>query len=154
VTKLRRTHRAQSRQYNYAWLPSLSIRTSRVSQRCGLVSAGFPSRWFLTSRLISRQVTSSVYVGEKVSDFTQLMRSAAGNVDQFLLSSSRVRCSLARQLFTLSLGVWPYAIEAAARQLSVTSQLGTLSAPAARVRRAEASVGQTRCRVQKRPQLQ
>jgi hypothetical protein len=80
-------------------------------------------------------------VGEKVSDFTQLMRSAAGNVDQFLLSSSRVRCSLARQLVNLSLGVWPYAIEAAARQLSVTSQLGTLSAPAARVRRAEASVG-------------
>src|SRR5215475_14209822 len=70
------------------------------------------------------------------------MRSAAGNVDQFLLSSSRVRCSLARQLFNLSMGVWPNAIEAAARQLTVTSQLGTPSATAARVRRAEASVGQ------------
>jgi hypothetical protein len=34
----------------------------------GLVSAGFASRKTLTSRLISRQVTSSVYVGEKVSD--------------------------------------------------------------------------------------
>ena len=107
-----------------------------------MVSAGFASRRFLTSRLISRQVTSSVYVGEKLSDFTQPMRSAAGNVDQFLLSSSRVRCSLARQLVNLSLGVWLYATEAAARQLAVRSQLGTLSATAARVRRAEASVGQ------------
>jgi hypothetical protein len=71
------------------------------------------------SRLISRQVTSFVYVGEKVSDFTQPMRSAAGNGDQFLLSSSRVRCSLARQLVNLSLGVWPDATEAAARQLAV-----------------------------------
>src|SRR5262245_4684208 len=70
------------------------------------------------------------------------MRSAAGNVDQFLLSSSRVRCSLARQVFILSLGVWPYAIDPAARQLAVTSQLGTLLAESARVRRAEASVGQ------------
>src|SRR5262245_36008598 len=70
------------------------------------------------------------------------MRSAAGNVDQFLLSSSRVRCSLARQLSNLSLGVWLYAIEAAARQLAVTSQFGTPSATASRVRRAEASVGQ------------
>ena len=114
----------------------------RGGQRGGLVSGGFASREFLTSRLISRQVTSSVYVGEKVSDFTQPMRSAAGNFDQFLVSSSRVRCSLARQLVNLSLGVWPYAIEAAARQLAVTSQLGTPSATAARVRRAEASVGQ------------
>jgi hypothetical protein len=73
------------------------------------------------------------------------MRSAAGNVDQFLLSSSRVRCSLARQLVNLSLGVWLYATEAAARQLAVTSQLGTLSAAtAARVvrRAAKMSVGQ------------
>jgi hypothetical protein len=108
----------------------------------GLVSAGFTSRSFLTSRLISRQVTSSVYVGEKVSDFTQPMRSSAGYVDQYLVSSSRVRCSLARQLCDLSVGVWLYAIEAAARQLAVRSQLGTLSATAARVRRAEASVGQ------------
>jgi len=106
------------------------------------VSAGFASREFFKSRLISRQVASSVYVGEKVSDFTQAMRSAAGNVDQFLLSSSRVRCSVARQLFNLSMGVWPNAIEAAARQLLVKSQLGTPSATAARVRRAEASVGQ------------
>jgi hypothetical protein len=108
----------------------------------GLVSAGFASREFLTSRLISRRVTSSVYVGEKVSDFTQPMRSAAGKFDQFLVSSSRVRCSLARQLFTLSLGVWLNATEPAARQLAVRSQLGTPSATAARVRRAEASVGQ------------
>jgi hypothetical protein len=111
-------------------------------QRRELVSTGFASRNFLTSRLISRQVASSVYVGEKVSDPTQMERSAAGNVDQFLVSSSRVRCSLARQLVNLSAGVWPNAIEAAARQLAVTSQLGTPSATAARVRRAEASVGQ------------
>jgi hypothetical protein len=83
-----------------------------------------------------------VYVGEKVSDFTQPMRSAAGNVDQFLVSSSRVRCSVARQLVNLSAGVWPNAIEAAARQLAVTSQLGTLSDTATLVLRAEASVGQ------------
>src|SRR5262245_44322332 len=70
------------------------------------------------------------------------MRSAAGNVDQFLSSSSRVRCSLARHVSNLSLDVWPNAIEAAARQLLVKSQLGTPSATAARVRRAEASVGQ------------
>ena len=119
----------------------LSRRVYRCGQRRGLVSGGFVPLGFLTSRLISRQVTSSVYVGEKVSDFTQLMRSVAGNVDQFLLSSSRVRCSLARQLVNLSLGVWLYAIEAAARQLAVRSQLGTPSATAARVRRAEASVG-------------
>jgi hypothetical protein len=103
---------------------------------------GFASREFLSWSLISRQVKSSVYVGEKVSDFTQPMRSAAGNVDQFLVISSRVRCSLARQLVTLSLGVWPNAIEPAARQLAVTSQLGTPSDTAARVRRAEASAGQ------------
>jgi hypothetical protein len=115
---------------------------ARVSQRCGLVSAGFASRKFLTCCLISRQVRSSVYVGEKVSDFTQPMRSAAGNVDQFLVSSSRVRCSLARQLVNLSSAVRVIAIEAPPRQLAVTSQLGTLSATAARVRRAEASVGQ------------
>jgi hypothetical protein len=113
----------------------------RGGQRCGLVSVGFASREFLSWSLISRQVKSSVYVGEKVSDFTQPMRSAAGNVDQFLVISSRVRCSLARHLVTLSLGVWPNAIEPAARQLWVTSQLGMLSATAARVRRAEASVG-------------
>ena len=83
-----------------------------------------------------------MYVGENVSDFMQPTRSAAGNVDQFLLSCSRVRCSLARQLFTLSPGVWLYATKAAARQLAVTSQFGTLSATAARVRRAQASVGQ------------
>jgi len=114
----------------------------RGGQRCGLVSVGFASREFLSWSLISRQVKSSVYVGEKVSDFTQPMRSAAGNVDQFLVISSRVRCSLARHLVALSLGVWPNAIEPAARQLAVTSQLGTASATAARVRRAEASVGQ------------
>src|SRR5262245_22243313 len=111
-------------------------------QRRGLVSVGFASRRFLTSRLISRQVASSVYVGEKVSDFTQPMRSAAGNVDQFLSSSSRVRCSLARQPFNLSPGVSLYPAVAAARQLAVRSQFGTPSATAARVRRAEASVGQ------------
>jgi len=70
------------------------------------------------------------------------MRSAAGNVDQFLVSSSRVRCSVARQLVNLSAGVWPNAIEAAARQLAVTSQLGTLPDTATLVLRAEASVGQ------------
>ena len=92
-------------------------------------------------RLISRQVTSSVYVGEKVSDFTQPMRSSAGNVDQFLLRSSRVRCSVARQLCNLSLGVWLYATQAAAWQLAATSELGTPSATgAARVRRAETLV--------------
>jgi hypothetical protein len=53
-----------------------------------------------------------------------------------------VRCSLARQLVTLSLGFSLYPAEAAARQLAVRSQLWTLSASAARVRRAEASVGQ------------
>ena len=108
----------------------------------GLVSSGFASRDFLMSRLISRQVKSSVYVGEKVSDPTQMVRSAAGNVDQFLVSSARVRCSLARQLVNLSPPVWVIAIAAAARQLAVTSQLGTPSVTAARVRRAEASVGQ------------
>ena len=113
-----------------------------VDQRRGLVSAGFASRKALTSRLISRQVTSSVYVGEKVSDFTQPMRSSAGYPDQYLISSSRVRCSLARQLCDLSLGVWLYPAKAAARQLAVKSQFGTSSATAARVRRAEASVGQ------------
>jgi hypothetical protein len=108
-----------------------------------LVSAGFGPRKTLTSRLISRQVTSSVYVGEKVSDFTQPIRSSAGYVDQYLFSSSRVRCSLARQLVTRSLGVWLNPAVPAARQLAVRSQLGTLSATgAARVRRAEASVGQ------------
>ena len=45
-----------------------------VGQRCGLVSSGFASRDFLTSRLISRQVRSSVCVGEKDSDFTQSLR--------------------------------------------------------------------------------
>src|SRR5215831_19665271 len=66
----------------------------RSGQRCaGLVSAGFASRKFLTWLLISRQVASSVYVGEKVSDFTQALRSAAGNVDQFLFKLSRVRSS-------------------------------------------------------------
>jgi len=107
------------------------------------VSAGFASREFFKSRLISRQVASSVYVGEKVSDFMQALRSAAGNVDQFLSSSSRVRCSLARQPVNLSLGVSLYPAEAAARQLAVRSQFGTPSATAARVRRAEASVGQS-----------
>ena len=119
-----------------------ALATNIAYNVANLVSAGFASRRFLTSRLISRQVRSSVYVGEKDSDFTQPLRSAAGNVDQFLVSSSRVRCSLARQLVNLSLGVRPYAIEAAARQLAVTSQSGTPSATAARVRRAEASVGQ------------
>jgi len=52
-----------------------------------------------------------------------------------------VRCSVARQLVNLSAGVWPKAIEAAPRQLAVTSQLGTLS-DTALVLRAEASVGQ------------
>src|SRR5262249_28318033 len=70
------------------------------------------------------------------------MRSAAGNVGQFLLSSSRMRCSLARQTCNLSPVCWLNPAEAAPRQLAVTSQLGTLSATAARVRRAEASVGQ------------
>jgi hypothetical protein len=108
-----------------------------------LVLAGFPSRKFLTCCLLSRQLRSSVYVCEKVCDFTQPMRSSAGKFDQFLVSSSRVRCSLARQLFTLSLGVWLNPAEPAARQLAVRSQFGTPSATgAARVRRAEASVGQ------------
>src|SRR5262245_57169499 len=71
------------------------------------------------------------------------MRSPAGNVDQFLFRSSRMRCSLARQVFILSSGVWSDPrIEPAARQLAVRSQLGTPSPTAARVRRAEASVGQ------------
>src|SRR5215475_13399470 len=72
------------------------------------------------------------------------MRSAAGNVDHFLFSSSRVRCSVARQVFILSLAVWSAAIEPAVRQLAVRSQLGTPSATAAPVRCAEASVGQAR----------
>jgi hypothetical protein len=104
--------------------------------------AGFASRKFLTCCLLSRQLRSSVYVCEKVCDFTQPIRSSAGKFDQFLVSSSRVRCSLARQLFTLSLGVWLNPAEPAARQLAVRSQFGTPSATAARVRRAEASVGQ------------
>src|SRR5215510_15058097 len=109
-----------------------------------MVSAGFASpRKFLTSRLISRQVASSVYEGEKVSDFTQPMRSSAGNVDQFLSNSCRVRCSVARQIFFLSSGVASDPpIEPAARQLGVKSQLGTPSATAGRLRRAKASVGQ------------
>ena len=36
-----------------------------------------------------------------------------------------MRCSLARQLVNRSVGVWPNAIEDAARQLTVTPQLGT-----------------------------
>src|SRR4030095_4883287 len=100
----------------------------RGGQRCGLVSAGFSFRQGPTARLISKHVTKSRVVGEKVSDFTQPMRSSAGYVDQYLVISSRVRCSLARQLCDLSLGVWAYAIEAAARQLSVRSQLGTACA--------------------------
>jgi hypothetical protein len=83
-----------------------------------------------------------VYVGENVSDFTQPTRSSAGYVDQSLLSCSRVRCSLARQLVNLSLAVTLIANEDAPRQLAVTSQLGTLLDTAARVLRAEASVGQ------------
>src|SRR5665647_2396135 len=58
------------------------------------------------------------------------MRSTAGNVDQFLLSASRVRCSLSRQPFNLSLVCSIYPAEAAPRQLAVTSQLGTPSATA------------------------
>src|ERR1019366_209546 len=58
------------------------------------------------------------------------MRSTAGNVDQFLLSASRVRCSLSRQPFNLSLVCSIYPAEAAPRQLGVTSQLGTPSATA------------------------
>jgi nitrite reductase/ring-hydroxylating ferredoxin subunit len=104
--------------------------------------AGFASRKFFTCCLLSRQLRSSVYVCEKVCDFTQPIRSSAGKFDQFLVSSSRVRCSLARQLFTLSLGVWLNPAEPAARQLAVRSQFGTPSATAARVRRAKASVGQ------------
>ena len=108
-----------------------------------MVSAGFASRKLLTWLLISRQVASSVYDGEKVSDFTQPVRSAAGNVDQFVFNCSRVRCSVARQAFILSSGVPPYPpIEPAARQLAVRSQLGTPSATAVRARRAKASVGQ------------
>jgi len=107
------------------------------------VSAGFPSRKFLTWLLISRQVKSSVYEGEKVSAFMQPMRSAVGNVDQFVFNCSRVRCSPARQDFILSSGVWSDPpIKPAARQLSVRSQLGTPSATVVRARRAEASVGQ------------
>jgi hypothetical protein len=108
----------------------------------GLVSAGFASRKTLTSRLISRQVTSSVYVGEKVIDFTQPTRSSAGNVVHFLFNSSRVRCSLARQLCAISRGVPVNPSEAAVRQLEDKSQFGTPSATAVRVRRAKASVGQ------------
>jgi hypothetical protein len=70
------------------------------------------------------------------------MRSSAENFDQFLLSSSRVRCSLARQVVNLSLADWLYAAAAAPRQLAVTSQIGMLSDTATRVLRAEASVGQ------------
>jgi hypothetical protein len=71
----------------------------------GLVSAGFASRDFLTSRLISRQVTSSVYVGEKVSDFTQPMRSAAGKSDQFWLVP---RAYAARSRDSFSLSHWAF----------------------------------------------
>jgi hypothetical protein len=80
------------------------------------------------------------------------LRSAAGNVDQFLVSSSRVRCSLARQLVNLSLGVWPYAIEAAARQLAFDPSLGRR-----RLRRhgsdaPKRRLDKTRCLGRKRPQ--
>jgi len=81
-------------------------------------------------------------VGEKVIDFTQPMRSSAEYADQYLFNSSRVRCSLARQLCDISLGVPPNPSEAAVRQLADKSQFGTLSATAVRVRRAKASVGQ------------
>jgi hypothetical protein len=46
-----------------------------VVSAAGWCRQALQSRSSLTSRLISRQVTSSVYVGEKVSDFTQPMRS-------------------------------------------------------------------------------
>jgi hypothetical protein len=120
-----------------------SVRNCQARQGRGLVSVGFASpRNTLTSRLISRQVRSSVYVGEKVIDFTQPMRSSAEDADQYLFNSSRVRCSLARQLCDISLGVPPNPSEAAVRQLADKSQFATLSATAVRVRRAKASVGQ------------
>jgi hypothetical protein len=116
---------------------------AKARQGRGLVSVGFASpRNTLTSRLISRQVRSSVYVGEKVIDFTQPTRSSAGNVVHFLFNSSRVRCSLARQLCAISRGVPVNPSEAAVRQLEDKSQFGTPSATAVRVRRAKASVGQ------------
>src|SRR5262245_55348450 len=114
----RTVHNAKTVRHTLQYPPTLSVlremRTRLIAQGrrvCGgqfrgLVSAGFASpRKFLTSRLISRQVTSSVYEGEKVSAFTQPMRSAAGNVDQFVFNCSRVRCSVARQDFILSSGV-------------------------------------------------
>src|SRR5512143_959721 len=70
------------------------------------------------------------------------MRSAAGNVDHFSLSSPRVRCSVARQLFNLSPGAWLYTAESAPRQLAVTSQLGTPPGTGTRALRAEASIVQ------------
>jgi hypothetical protein len=97
--------------------------------------------------------TDGLYVGEKVSDFTQPIRSSAGYVDQCLVSSSRVRCSLARQLFTLSSGVWLYA-KPAARQLAVRSQLGTLSARRHWSDAPRRRLDKTRCRVRKRSRWQ
>jgi hypothetical protein len=97
-----------------------------VDQRRGLVSAGLASRLLLTSRLSSRQVASSVR----------------------LLATDATVCRECRPVFVeflacASAGVWPNAIEDAARLLALTPQLGMpLSATAARVRRSEASVGQ------------
>lgn len=97
-------------------------------RRGGIASAGFAP--FLMSRFISRQVASSVYVGENVCVLTHLTRSAAGKFDQSLLSCSRVRCSESRQRFKLALVSCTNPDSAAPRQLVVTSQLGTLSATA------------------------
>jgi len=95
--------------------------------RCGIASAGLE---FLTSRFISRQVASSLYVGENVCILTHRARSAGRKVDQSLLSCSRVRFSEARHRCKLSAASPVSPASAAPRQLAVTSQLGTLSARA------------------------
>src|SRR5262249_55070268 len=79
---------------------------------------------------ISRQVASSLYVGENVCVLTHLTRSAAGKVDQSLVSCSRVRCSESTQSLKLALVSCTNPASAAPRQLVVTSHFGTLSAPA------------------------
>ena len=105
---------------------------------------------FLMSRLISRQVTSSVYAGEKVSDFTQPIRSAAGNVDQFLLIPHV--CAL-RSRDSLSICHWAFG------QMQPRLRRGSLrlhpSMGRHRLRRhgsdaPRRQLDKTRCRVQKR----
>ena len=109
----------------YCFVAKLAHDTSHF--RCGTELIG-PA--FLRSRFISRQVASSLNVGENVCILTHRARSATGKVDQSLLSCSRVRRSDSRQSFKLSPVSFASPASAAPRQLAVTSQLGTLSAVA------------------------